>query len=188
VTDEEPKYLRRQKPVEISPQETGRQDVVVLSPGVCVVGSRRGAEYAGYFWRAVCALFAADDAGETGPDCRQRQSHLGAGRNSKAFVHDRNRSVLRIPLETRRGQIQEIPWVEEASVQRILPNRLRVEITERTLWRFSATGNELTLIDAHGVLLERPEGEDFHFPIVTGCPKTWGGKSARSGCRFTRNS
>jgi len=50
----------------------------------------------------------------------------------KLFVHDRDRSVLRIPLEARRSQIQEIPWVEEASVQRILPNRLRVEITERT--------------------------------------------------------
>jgi cell division protein FtsQ len=86
----------------------------------------------------------------------------------KLFVHDRNRSVLRIPLEARRAQIQEIPWVEEASVQRILPNRLRVEITERTPAAFFRNGNELALIDAHGVLLERPEGEDFHYPIVTG--------------------
>jgi cell division protein FtsQ len=86
----------------------------------------------------------------------------------KLFVHDRDRSVLRIPLEARRTQIQEIPWVEEASVQRILPNRLRVEITERTPVAFFRNGGELTLIDGHGVLLERPEGEDFHFPIVTG--------------------
>jgi len=35
--------------------------------------------------------------------------------------------VLRIPLEARRTQIQEIPWVEEARrAARILPNRLRV--------------------------------------------------------------
>src|SRR5208337_3953308 len=86
----------------------------------------------------------------------------------KLFVHDRDRSVLRVPLETRRGQIQEISWVEDASVQRILPNRLRVEITERTPIAFFRNGSELTLIDAHGVLLDRPEGEDFHFPIVTG--------------------
>jgi cell division protein FtsQ len=86
----------------------------------------------------------------------------------RLFVRDRDRSVLRIPLEARRTQIQEIPWVEEASVQRILPNHLRVEITERTPAAFFRNGNELTLIDAHGVLLERPEGEDFHFPIVTG--------------------
>jgi cell division protein FtsQ len=92
----------------------------------------------------------------------------------KLFMHDRNHSVLSIPLEARRGQIQEIPWVEEASVQRILPNRLRVEITERTPVAFFRNGNELTLIDAHGVLLERPEGEDFHFPIVTGMSESLG--------------
>ena len=27
---------------------------------------------------------------------------------------------------------------------------------------------DLALIDAHGVILDRPEGEDLHFPIVTG--------------------
>ncbi len=65
-------------------------------------------------------------------------------------------------------EIEELPWVEEASVQRILPNRMRVFITERTPIAFFRNGTELTLIDAHGVLLDRPEGEDFHFPIVTG--------------------
>jgi cell division protein FtsQ len=71
-------------------------------------------------------------------------------------------------LDKRRSEVQEVSWVEEASVQRILPNRLRVEITERTPIAFFRNGAELTLIDAHGVLLDRPEGEDFHFPIVTG--------------------
>jgi cell division protein FtsQ len=83
-------------------------------------------------------------------------------------VHDRNRSVLQIPLDARRAQVQELPWVEEASVQRILPNRLRVLITERTPIAFFRNGTELALIDAHGVLLDRPAGEDYRFPIVTG--------------------
>jgi len=76
--------------------------------------------------------------------------------------------VLRVPLEERRNQIAQIAWVEDASVQRILPNRLRVEITERTPAAFFRNGSELALIDAHGVILDRPEGEDFHFAIVTG--------------------
>jgi hypothetical protein len=33
-------------------------------------------------------------------------------------------------------------------------------------------GAELALIDAHGVILDRPEGEDLHFPIVTGLPES----------------
>ncbi len=88
----------------------------------------------------------------------------------QSFALDRNRSVLRIPLDARRGQLEELPWVESASIQRILPNRIRVELTERTPIAFLRNGNELALIDAHGVILDRPDGEDLHFPIVTGLP------------------
>jgi cell division protein FtsQ len=84
------------------------------------------------------------------------------------FVHDRNRSVLRVALDARRSAIEQIPWVESASVQRILPNRIRVELTERTPVAFARNGNELALIDAHGVILDRPRGEDLRFPIVSG--------------------
>src|SRR5260370_11865199 len=81
------------------------------------------------------------------------------------FVQDRNRSVLRVPLETRRSQLEQIPWVESASVQRILPNRLRIELTERTPVAFARNGNQLGLIDPHGVFLDLPRGEELHFPI-----------------------
>lgn len=84
------------------------------------------------------------------------------------FVHDRDRSVLRIPLDMRRSDLEQIPWVESASVQRILPNRIRVELIERTPIAFARNGNELALIDAHGVILDRPQGEDLQFPIVNG--------------------
>jgi len=84
------------------------------------------------------------------------------------FARDRNRSVLRIPLDVRRGQLQQLPWVESARVLRILPNRIRVELTERTPIAFLRNGRDLALIDAHGVVLDRPEAEDLHFPIVTG--------------------
>jgi len=84
------------------------------------------------------------------------------------FARDRNRSVLRIPLDARRSQLEQLPWVESASLQRILPNRIRVELTERTPVAFLRNGNELALIDAHGVILDRPEGEDLHFPVITG--------------------
>jgi cell division protein FtsQ len=84
------------------------------------------------------------------------------------FVHDRNLSVLRISLDSRRSQIEQLPWVESASVQRILPNHIRVALTERTPIAFARTGNELALIDAHGVILDRPRDEDLHFPIVSG--------------------
>jgi cell division protein FtsQ len=88
------------------------------------------------------------------------------------FEADRGRSVLRIPLEQRRLALEELPWIEQASVQRVLPNRLRVEITERTPVAFLRSGAELTLIDSHGVILDRPDGQEFQFPVVTGVPES----------------
>jgi cell division protein FtsQ len=168
VTDEEPKYLRRQKPVEIRRKKLGgktwpfyrRVFVWSVAGAALVTVGYFGTRYALYSPQML--LVKPDQIAVSG------NRIVAPEEIQKLFVRDRNRSVLRIPLEARRAQIQEIPWVEEASVQRILPNRLRVEITERTPVAFFRNGNELTLIDAQGVLLERPEGEDFHFPIVTG--------------------
>ena len=84
------------------------------------------------------------------------------------FARDRGKSVLRIPLDRRRQQIEEISWVEQAVVRRSLPNRVEVEITERTPVAFLRDGNDLALLDAHGVILDRPIFGDFHFPVVTG--------------------
>ena len=174
VTDEEPKYLRRQKPVEIRRKKLGgktwpfyrRVFVWSVTGAVLITAGYFGARYALYSPQML--LVKPDQISVSG------NRIVAPEEIQKLFARDRDRSVLRIPLEARRAQIQEIPWVEEASVQRILPNRLRVEITERTPVAFFRNGNELTLIDAHGVLLERPEGEDFHFPIVTGMSENLG--------------
>jgi cell division protein FtsQ len=84
------------------------------------------------------------------------------------FARDRGLGVLRVPLDARRTALEEISWIESASVQRVLPNRIRVELTERTPIAFLRNGTELALIDSHGVILDRPRGEDLQFPIVTG--------------------
>ena len=167
MADDEPRYLRRQKPVEIRRKKfRGRgwpfyRRVLVLSfagvAGVTVVAY--GMQFLLY---SPAMLLKADQIELRGNRIVSREVVL------QQFVHDRNRSVLRVPLDARRSQLEQIPWVESASVQRILPNRLRVELTERTPVAFARNGAELALIDAHGVILDRPRGEDLHFPIVTG--------------------
>jgi len=112
------------------------------------------------------------------------QSHRPvAKRLLQQFVHDRNRSVLR-PSEPAGVNWKQIPWVESASVQRILPNRLRIGLTERTPVAFARNGNELALIDAHGVILDRPAWRRLHFPIVTGVSKICRETSGKSACTY----
>ena len=168
VADEEPRYLRRQKPVEIRRKKfTGRgwpfyRRVLVVS--IAGVVGMTAAYYGAQFllYSPSMLLLKPDQIELTGNHIVSREAVL------QQFVDDRNRNVLRVPLESRRGQLEQIPWVESASVQRILPNRLRIELTERTPVAFVRNGNELALIDAHGVILDRPHGEELHFPIVTG--------------------
>lgn len=168
VADEEPRYLRRQKPVEIRRKKLGGKSwpfyrrVMVwaaLGIGLAVIATV-GVRYA--FYAPSMLLVRPDQIEVSGNHIVQREDVL------KLFVRDRNRGVVRIPLDQRRREIEELPWVEDASVQRILPNHVRVEVSERTPIAFFQNGSELTLIDTHGVLLDRPEGEDFHFPVVTG--------------------
>jgi cell division protein FtsQ len=167
IADDEPRYLRRQKPVEIRRKKfSGRgwpfyRRVLVLSfAGVAgVTVAAYGVQFLLY---SPGMLLKPDQIELRGSRIVSREAVL------QQFVHDRNRSVLRVPLDARRSQLEQIPWVESATVQRILPNRLRVELTERTPVAFARNGNELALIDAHGVILDRPKGEDLHFPIVTG--------------------
>ena len=168
LPDEEPRYLRRQKPVEIRRKRFSGKNwpfyrrVFVWTLGGAAVATVVAFSVRYLLYAPQMLLVKPDQIEVSGNRFVPREDVL------KLFAHDRNLSVLRIPLDTRRTQVEELPWVEEASVQRILPNRLRVLITERTPVGFCRNGTELLLIDAHGVLLDRPEGQDFQFPIVTG--------------------
>jgi cell division protein FtsQ len=168
LADEEPRYLRRQKPLEIRRKKFGgrswlfyRRVLVWTVAGAAVVTMTI---VAGRFllYSPQMLLLKSDQIELLGNHIVGREAVL------QPFARDRNRSVLRIPLDARRSQLEQLPWVESASLQRILPNRIRVELTERTPVAFLRNGNELALIDAHGVILDRPEGEDLHFPVITG--------------------
>src|ERR1700751_6372394 len=71
---------------------------------------------------------------------------------------DIGRNIFFIPLAERKAQLEKIPWIESASVMRFVPNRLQVEIHERTPIAFARLGSRIWLIDAGGTLMELPTG------------------------------
>jgi cell division protein FtsQ len=83
---------------------------------------------------------------------------------------DIGRNVFYVPLAQRKKQLQQIPWVESASVMRFVPNRLKIEIHERTPVAFARIGSRVSLIDGSGVLMELPVmgKKKFSFPVVLG--------------------
>lgn len=168
LAEEEPRYLRRQKPVEIRRRKFGKKawkTYLRVSLMVAASGALAGALYAtGRFLLASpeMSLIHPDQVTLTGNHFVARESIL------EMFSADRGRSILRVPLALRRTQLESLPWIESATVRRALPNRVQVEIVERVPIAFLREDGELSLIDLHGVILDKPLEGNFHFPVVTG--------------------
>lgn len=168
MADKEPRYLRRQKPVEIKRRKFGRQawkTYLRVTAWTAIGLAGTAAAYA-------CSRFLLTSRGMAllHPDQISVEGNHYVHPQSvrQVFLADRGKSLLRIPLEERRRQIETLSWVDHAAVRRALPNRIEVDITERTPIAFLREGTQLSLADAHGVILERPLEGDFHFPVVAG--------------------
>ena len=168
LADEEPKYLRRQKPVEIKRRKFGRKAWstylrVAMWAAAGIAGAVAAYGIGSFLLTSPqIALIHPDQISIDG-------NHFVAPQSIReVFIADRGKSILRVPIDRRRRQLEAIPWVEHATVRRALPNRIQVEITERSPVAFLREGSQLSLIDARGVILDRPLEGDFHFPVVTG--------------------
>ena len=88
------------------------------------------------------------------------------------FGEDIGRNVFFVPLSARRKQLEQIPWIQSATVMRLLPDRIRVSIVERQPVAFVRNGRDIGLVDAHGVLLGMSPASmaahHYSFPVLTG--------------------
>jgi len=128
--------------------------------------------------------FLLHDAHFVVPDSESIQiagnSHLTRAQLLSVFGEDVDRNIFNIPLAARRAELESLPWIEHATVMRLLPNRVRVAIVERTPVAFVRQGTLIGLVDANGVLFDLP-GPDieeasglrsavphYSFPVLTG--------------------
>ncbi|HEV2616019.1 MAG TPA: FtsQ-type POTRA domain-containing protein [Candidatus Acidoferrales bacterium] len=168
LVDEEPRYLRRQKPVEIKRRKFGKKawkNYFRVSLAVIVLALAGGGIFATGSFLLTSPRMALANPSQvelSGNHFVSRASVL------EIFAADRGRSVMRIPLAKRRAQVEELPWVERATVRRALPNLIQVNVVERTPVAFLREGANLSLVDGQGQILDRPLEGDFHFPVVTG--------------------
>src|ERR1700680_4517160 len=83
---------------------------------------------------------------------------------------DIGRNIFFVPLAERKQTLEKIPWVQSASVMRFVPNRLRIEIHERTPVAFARVGSKILLIDYVGTLMELPAAgkKKYSFPVILG--------------------
>lgn len=114
----------------------------------------------------------------------QNISIVGAARAPRArvraiFAADLGRNIYFIPLRAREQALEQLPWVRRAAVLRIWPNRLQVQLEQRTPVAFARRRGVLMLIDADGVLLPLPPRANLQFPVLTGLALGRGNRAER---------
>jgi cell division protein FtsQ len=167
--EEESPFLRAQKRVSVRrsaiPKKTAvrlRIVVIILTIAACLgMMAAMLYRYGSHSWRF--RLESSDNVEVVGAQ------HVTRKQIMQIMAPDLSRNVFFIPLDQRRKQIEEIPWVESAAVMRLLPNRVKVEVKERTPVAFAQVGSKIELVDATGVMMSTPESQaDYSFPVIQG--------------------
>jgi cell division protein FtsQ len=168
--EEESPFLRAQKRVPVRRGPLPRKAVnrlkiafiTLAAFGVLALAASIGYGYASRSWRFRIA--GSDNIETSGIENVSRRRVL------EVFGADLGRNIFFVPLAARQRQLQQIPWIESATVIRLLPDRLQVQVRERTPVGFVRLGSRVTLIDQNGVVMEMPPGKPhkFSFPVITG--------------------
>jgi len=166
---QESPFLRGQKRVSVRrsfPQKTanrllwaGAALVVLAILGAAALGLYR---YGKHSWRF--RIDSSDQIEVAGA------AHVAHAQIMEVMGGDIGRNIFFVPLAQRKQQLEQIPWVESASVMRFVPNRLRIEIHERTPVAFARVGSHISLIDAGGTLMELAPGgkHKYSFAVIAG--------------------
>jgi cell division protein FtsQ len=77
-------------------------------------------------------------------------------------------NVFSVDLNSVRERIEQLKWVRYATVQRILPNTISIQIVERQPVGLARIRGELFQFDAQAELLEPERGGGVNFPILDG--------------------
>ncbi|MBM3754498.1 MAG: FtsQ-type POTRA domain-containing protein [Acidobacteria bacterium] len=101
---------------------------------------------------------------------------------STVFERDHGRSIYLVPLRHRREELLRLRWVKDATVTRVWPNRMRVQIVEREPVAYVQLPGEedMPLIDVDGNMLPRETQAALDVPILTGVTRQMDDQQRRS--------
>jgi cell division protein FtsQ len=166
--EKESPFLRGQKRVSARrsplPKKTAARllwaSLAIVIAALGAVAAATSYHYAEHSWRF--RLQSSDDIEMAG------LTNVTHGQVMEVMGGDIGRNVFFISLDQRQKQLEQIPWVESASVMRFAPKRIRIQIHERTPVAFARVGSKVMLIDVGGVLMELSAKKKYSFPVIVG--------------------
>jgi cell division protein FtsQ len=80
------------------------------------------------------------------------------------------RNILTVSLDDWRHSLLSSPWVEDATLRRLLPSTIEIEVRERRPMGVGRVANGLYLVDPRGVIVDEfgPNYADLDLPIIDG--------------------
>ena len=82
----------------------------------------------------------------------------------------RGQNILAVTLDEWQKKLLSSPWVETATIRRVLPSTVEISIHERRPMGIGRLGTAMYLIDARGVIIDEygPSYADIDLPIIDG--------------------
>jgi cell division protein FtsQ len=170
--EKESPFLRVQKrvPARRSPLPKKTATKILWAMGVLAaaamfwIGANIAYHYGQQSWRF--RLNSSDDIEMSG------LSNVTRAQVMEVMGGDIGRNVFFIPLDQRQKQLEQIPWIESASVMRFAPDRIQIQIKERTPVAFAQIGSKIMLADPGGVLMDLSTKKKYSFPVILGMSST----------------
>ena len=123
--------------------------------------------YAGY--RGV-TLIAAASSLQIGHMVVRGQERLSTGEVLALVEGLRGQNILAVDLDDWQRKLLSSPWVESATIRRVLPSTLEISVRERRPMGIGRLGTAMYLVDARGVIIDEygPAYADIDMPIIDG--------------------
>lgn len=98
------------------------------------------------------------------------QERLSTGEVLSLVEGLRGQNILAVRLDDWQKKLLSSPWVESATIRRVLPSTLEITVHERKPIGVGRLGTAMYLIDARGVIVDEygPVYADIDLPIIDG--------------------
>jgi cell division protein FtsQ len=148
----------------VIPRHTEVAGLIAIFASTALYGSIAGGQFEGAAERMTTVLgFAVSEVEIVG---HENTSEIAV---FEALGLDGFTSLVSMDVRGARGSLQELPWVETASVRKAYPGKLVITLKERDAFAIWQTGETLSLIERDGSVIGAYAGTGFNnLPLVVG--------------------
>jgi cell division protein FtsQ len=116
------------------------------------------------------ALIAAAPSLQIGHMVVRGHERLATGEVLALIDGLRGQNILAVSLDAWQQKLLSSPWVERATMRRVLPSTVEIAIQERRPMGIGRIGTAMYLIDGNGVIVDEygPAYADIDLPIIDG--------------------